>query len=242
MCGFISNVNDFPLLEPLLDIAGYSEEEIREIIREKYLRPTDTVINLIPTRSGPQLMGATWWLATHENGSPNQSIASFNSKVSKVQKSRLHLTSPKSVRSIIGAQGFCEWQPIYKGGLFYSQLPGVESAVKLPKPVRKQQYLVEPKNRQLMLLGSVSKLRIQDGKPKVNTSVITLPPHQNFVDIHHKSFPLIIRPDELIKWLDPLVPWSDFTELLELESFRDEYQITPVDGSLNPIGTTKTIN
>ncbi|EAR10167.1 SOS response-associated peptidase family protein [Reinekea blandensis] len=236
MCGFIYNVNDFPLLEPLLDIAGYDEAEIRDIIRNRYLRPTDTVINLIPSRTGPRLLGATWWLATRADGSIDNRYNTFNAKAGKLTTSPMHTQHPRSIRSVVPAQGFCEWQPVYKGGRLYSQLPGQPKPSALPKPERKIQHLITQPDEGLMLLAAVSKLRLDEqGNPKVNTAVITLPPHQAFQDVHHKSFPLVLRPEELTRWLDPKQPWSEFDDLLNLDWFRDAFIARPVDAQCQPI-------
>lgn len=236
MCGFIYNVSDFPLLEPLLDIAGYDENDIKDIIREKYLHPTDIVINLVPSRTGPRLLGATWWLATKPDGSPDPKYASFNSKAGKLMTSPMHTRPPRSIRSVVPASGFCEWQPVFKGGLTYTSLPGVTAGMKLPPVIQKKQFLIEQQDTPLMLLGSVSKLRVDlDGQPRVNTSVITLPPHDGFLDIHHKSFPLVLNPDELEAWLDPAIPHSEFNHLFEQTTFRQSFTATEVDKTCQPI-------
>ena len=232
MCGFIYNVNDFPFLEPLLDIAGYDESEIKEIIRNQYLRPTNTVINLVPSRTGPRLLGATWWLATNPDGTVNPKYSTFNSKAGKLLSSPLHTQSPKSIRSVILASGFCEWQPIFKGNYRYSEFKGIENASRLPATIRKQQCLIKPSDGSILLLASVSKLRIDsDGKPKVNTSVITLPPHPQFIDIHHKSFPLILNINEVGDWLDPTIPMNEFEYLFNITQVRQAFTVTEVDAT-----------
>jgi putative SOS response-associated peptidase YedK len=241
MCGFIYNVNDFPLLEPLLDIAGYDESEIRDIIKNQYLRPTDTVINLVPSRNGPRLLGATWWFATLPNGDINTKYSTFNSKAGKLANSSMHNQTPKSMRSIIPATGFCEWQPIFKGGLLYTQLPGIQPGSKLPTPERKKMFLIEQSDQPIMYLASVSKLRLaSDGKPKVNTSVITLPPHTDFLDIHHKSFPLVLNKDEVAHWLDPKTPLVEFNHLLGMNDFRQTFTAKEVNNQCEPT-TDETI-
>jgi putative SOS response-associated peptidase YedK len=234
MCGFIYNVTDFPLLLPLFEIAGYNPAEISDIIQKPFLRPTDTVLTLSPSRSGPKFMGSTWWLATNPNGSVNTSITSFNSKSSKVGKSPLHLQKPRSIRSIVVGSGFCEWQPIYKGEMKFSECirKGLDPS-KLPIS-RKVQHLIEPTESPLMLFGAVSKLRINlQGLPQVNTSIITLPPHDGFMDIHSKSFPLILRDSELLDWLNPLKPYSDFDNLLSMASFRDSFSVSQVSSDFS---------
>jgi putative SOS response-associated peptidase YedK len=239
MCGFIYNVNDFPLLEPLLDIAGYDEQEIRDIIRQQYLRPTDTVINMVPSRTGPRLLGATWWLATHPDGSVNTRYSTFNSKAGKLTSSPLHTQKPRSIRSIIPASGFCEWQPIFKGDHLYTDILGDSQPAQLPPIARKQQCLIQQTDTSLMLLASVSKLRLdKEGLPRVNTSVITLPPHREFLDIHHKSFPLILNLSEIEQWLDPTIPTSEFNELLHQTTFRQDFTVTQVNEKCQPVSDT----
>jgi len=243
MCGFLYNVSDFSLLAPLLEIAGYDKQQLRDLIGHKQLRPTDTLVNLIPSRQGLRLLGATWWLATHVDGRPNAALATFNARAAKLTTSALHLSSPRSIRSVVVASGFCEWQPIYKGDLLHSQLPGVATATRLPKAKRKQQFLIEHRDNPLLLLGAVSKLRLDaSGQPKVNTALITLPPHADFVDIHHKSFPLVLNPDELLNWLDPSVPMHRFGDLLCQTRFRHAFRVTPVDANLHQTGPATVIN
>jgi len=235
MCSFIYNVKNFQMLEPLLEVADYSESEIREIIRNKHIRPTDKVLNLVPSKRGPRILAASWWLATHQNGSLNRNLTTFNSRAGKLATSPLHISSPRSIRSVIIASGFCEWQPIFKDGLLYSQIGGINRKEKLQKPTAKQQFLIESNNSGPLLLGAVSKLRLNnDGTPRVNTSVITLPPRSSFIDIHHKSFPLTLNHNELDKWLDPSVPMSSFKKQLEQADSSKLFTATPVDSNLTP--------
>ncbi|MDX1474661.1 MAG: SOS response-associated peptidase family protein, partial [Reinekea sp.] len=91
----------------------------------------------------------------------------------------------------------------------------------------------------LMLLASVSKLRLdKEGLPRVNTSVITLPPHREFLDIHHKSFPLILNLSEIEQWLDPTIPTSEFNELLHQTTFRQDFTVTQVNEKCQPVSDT----
>lgn len=236
MCGFIYNVNDFPLLEPLLDIAGYDEQEIRDIIRNRYLRPTDTVINLVPSRNGLRLLGATWWLATRPDGSVDTRYNTFNAKAGKLATSPMHTRKPRSIRSVIPVSGFCEWQPIYQGGLLQSELPKTADVKSQLKPERKVQHLITQVDSPLIFLGAVSKLRLtEQGQPRVNTAVITLPPHSSFADIHDKSFPLVLRQGELQPWLDPSLSWAQFDNLLTMNQFRDDFAARAVDKQCEPL-------
>jgi putative SOS response-associated peptidase YedK len=85
-----------------------------------------------------------------------------------------------------------------------------------------------------MLFGAVSKLRLDpQGNPQVNTSIITLPPHTDFLDIHAKSFPLILKPDEIVDWINPNKPFSDFTPLLSMETFREPFRVSKVSSDFS---------
>lgn len=243
MCGFIYNVNSFPLLEPILQIAGYDEDEIRDIVNHKTRRPTEKVLTVVPSRSGPRLLASTWWLASDEHGIPDTKVTSFNARAAKVGKSPLHTAKPKSQRSLVLARGFCEWQPVYAGQLLHSELVQKGLDPLALKPKRSQQTLIKHTNCNLMLLAAVSKLRVAtNGEPIVNTAIITLPPHEGFIDIHRKSFPLVLRQSEIAKWLDPSIDWSEFDALLSLQSFRDDFTAVPVDGELCSIGPEKKLN
>lgn len=67
MCRAIYNVNDHPALPGILSEAGYTQEEIEDILGNVVnlkleLRPTDRVLSLVPTKEGHQVMSAVWWL------------------------------------------------------------------------------------------------------------------------------------------------------------------------------------
>ncbi|TCS38918.1 SOS response-associated peptidase family protein [Reinekea marinisedimentorum] len=228
MCGFIYNVASFPLLEPLFDIAGYEEEQIREILTKQFLRPTDTVLNLIPTRSGPFIMPATWWLATGADGKINPKVTSFNAQSRRLTTAKIHQQKPRSIRSVVLASGFCEWQPIT---IQDDLLDGAVS-----KTIQKKQMLIELSDSKLMLMGAVSKLRLKaDGTPQVNTAVITLPTHPDFATIHEQSFPLLLHASELTDWLNPELPMEHFSQLLLTTELRMDIEITHVDRDLHPL-------
>jgi len=238
MCGAIYNVTDFPLLEPILGMAGYSESEIEKVLGKKECRPTDSVLAMVPTREGPRLMPATWWLKLDQRTlKPDTRWATFNCRSDHILTSKLHTIPPKSFRSIVVANGFFEWQPVYSGGRLFTDLTEAEQA-KPPKPIRKQRYLVHTPG-QLMLLGALCKHWLDEaGQPKVSTGIITLPPHPRFLDVHHKSFPLVLKPEELEAWLNPKVEHSAFEALFGVTDVRVEVEAQAVnDGDFEPLDT-----
>jgi len=234
MCGALKNVIEMPVLPPILTELGYSEEEIKDILnlpgrKKKEARPTDPVLSLIPTRTGPKLMNATWWLKLHNDTlEPDTQWSTFNCRSTQLLSSPLHKIPPKSYRSIVIAEGFYEWQPIYQGGVLYSGL-SEEEKKKPPKPVSKQKYLIH-KPGQLMFLAAMCKHWVDDdGNAKASTGVITLPPHPAFSDIHHKSFPLVIKDEELSDWLDRTMPTEHFEPLFNLTDVREPFEAIVAD-------------
>lgn len=229
MCGAIHNVTDFPLLEPLLSMADYSEADIREIINKRELRPTDPVIGLVPTRDGARIMPATWWLKLDpESLKPDTRWNTFNCRSSQILKSKLHSIPPRSYRSVVLAEGFFEWQPIFPGGRLFSDLSPAEQE-KPPKPIAKQRHLIHAPGR-LMLLGAMCKHWLDDNdQPKVSTGIITLPPHPAMLDVHAKSFPLLLQETELESWLNPAIPHEAFKDLFDLREVRMNLEVQAVN-------------
>lgn len=202
MCGSIENVNNYPGLPGILSEAGFTPEQIADITgirmsQKRELRPTDPVQALVPTRSGTKAMPATWWLKLDKSTlKPDMKWATFNCQSRRLLTSKLHSIPPRSYRSVVLAKGFFEWQPVYSGGRLYTGLSEVEKQ-KLPKAVAKSRHLIH-KPGEVLFLAAMCKHRVDPaGEPLVSTGVITLPSHVDFLDIHHKSFPLILNQDEL---------------------------------------------
>lgn len=246
MCGELYNVNDYPGLPGILSGAGYSPEEIDDMLgrprdgspREteplgplrKQLKPTDPVPALVPTRKGPRLMPATWWLVLDKTTLKPTRWASFNCRSDRVFSSPMHRNEPRSYRSVVIAQGFVEWQPIYSNGRLWLDL-SAEEQQHPPKPVAKQRYLIQRPDGRPMLFGAFCKHWLQeDGSPLASTGIITLRGHRQFANIHHQSFPLVLLDNELADWLNPALPTEHFADLLTLTEVREPFEVIPLDG------------
>ncbi len=242
MCGSISNVTDHPLLPWILTELGYSVEEIERIIglrpnSKRDLRPTDRVLSIIPTKGGGEVMPAVWWLKLDKDTlKPDTKWATFDCQLRRLLTSKIHTIPPRSYRSVVLVEGFFEWQPVFSGGRLYTEL-SEEEQQKPPKPIAKHRYLIHQPGK-IMLLGAMCKHWLdQSGQPLASTGVITLPPHPSFLDIHSKSFPLVLNWDELDTWLDPKIPHDHFEPLFNLTSFRQELEAVPVnDTDFEPVG------
>lgn len=229
MCGAILNVTDFPLLEPLLTTAEYSEAEISSILKKRELRPTDEVVGVVPTRHGPRIMPATWWLKLDpQTLKPDTRWNTFNCRASRILKSKLHTLPPRSYRSVVLAQGFFEWQPVFSGGRLFSDLNEAERQ-KPPKPIAKRRHLIHSPGN-MMLLGALCKhWTDESNRPKASTAIITLAPHPAVLDVHYKSFPLLLTEVELEAWLDPSRPHQAFQSLFNTREVRMDLEMQAVD-------------
>ena len=241
MCGAIYNVNDHPGLPGILSELGYSQEEIEQItgtlIRKRDLRPTDPVPSIIHTSNGKEVVSAVWWLKLDRKTlKPDTKWATFNCKSGNILSSKLHTIPPQSYRSVVLAGGFFEWQPIYPGGVLYSGL-SEDQKQKPPKPIAKQRFLIHQPGKVMLMAAMCKYWTLPDGTQLVSTGTITLPPHQAFLDIHAKSFPLILNWDELDTWLDPNTPHAAFEHLFNTTAFRQDHEAVPVDEpEFEPIG------
>lgn len=233
MCGSIYNTYEFPGLAAIKILAllkeNHTVQEIEQYVEKTLnVRPTTTITTIIPAQGSVEAVTATWWLKLEwQKGEliPDSQWKTFNCKSTKLLKSPIHNIKPISRRTIIVAEGFHEWQPIYPGNRLYSQLTTLEKT-KLPTPIRKQCFLIKPVTG-ICRIAAVSKKWM---KNKYSTGIITLPGHPAFQDIHHKSFPLIIQADEVESWLDPKVPTSAFEPLFSLTDFRETWEAIPVKG------------
>jgi putative SOS response-associated peptidase YedK len=242
MCGAIYNVNDHPGLPGLLSDLGYTQDEINEITGtmvsdQRELRPTDKVLSLIPTKAGAKVMPATWWLKLDENTlEPDTRWATFNCQSRRILTSKMHSIAPRSYRSVVFARGFFEWQPVYANGRMFTDLSPQEQQ-RTPKPLGKQRFLIHSAGEIMMLAALCKHWLDSEGRPLASTGTITLPPHPDFLDIHHKSFPLILNRDELDQWLDPAVPNEAYEELFTTTTYRQTLEAVAVtDDEFAPVG------
>jgi len=236
MCGSIYNVFEFPGLTAIeiltLIRENQSREEIEDYISKTLnIRPSQELTTIIPSAGSAKAVKATWWLKLHQTEDgwmPDQQWKTFNCRSTKILTSPMHKIKPVSRRTLVVAEGFHEWQPIYMGERVFSQLSKDEQQ-NLPKVIRRQCYLVRPKYG-LCRLAALSK-KWQDNK--YSTGIITLPRHDAFQDIHSKSFPLALISDEVEDWLNPDMPTVHFKELFNTSKFREPWIATPVVGPEN---------
>lgn len=181
-------------------------------------RPTDWVDIIAANRQGEwEIRSAKWWLImqTCDNGwEPNQKLASFNSKISKVLNPgrTAHNIKPRSFRVLVPAEGWLEWHN------------------------KQPHYFAHADSAPVLFGGMAKAYPVKDGDFILSTSIITLPGHPKTQHIHDKSLPLIIQPADYGRWLDRSIPHSAFTDLarpriwspLTIQPVRDAKQLDPV--------------
>lgn len=236
MCGSIGNVIDSPDAQAAYALAmirtGASFEDIKKACKLVFnIRPTGrlpTIIQKHPAQKEIQV-DATWWLKLkleQDEFKPDNQYNSFCCRSQKILSSPTHKMAPASFRSIVIAEGFHEWQPIFKGNRLYSDLTETEKK-QLPDIVARQCFFVRPASGYPVLLAALTK---QWQSQQYSTGIITLPPHPAFIDIHYKSFPLVLLPNELDSWLNPQNPTDNFRHLFDLNKLRYDWLAIPVQG------------
>lgn len=175
---------------------------------------------------GREISTATWWLfLVPETLKPNYKYASFNSRSDK-------LNSPSSIayrpfrdsRCIIPATAFVE---------------GVGD--------KKTYHKIELVDRAIAFGGLFkSFLDTETGVVVFSASIITLPPVEEWKNIHAQSIPLMLDQDnqELIdNWLNPDFTDVDYFKPYLTPKVRNKQLVTPIDrpSTWKPIGESFTV-
>ncbi|WP_299194636.1 SOS response-associated peptidase family protein [uncultured Amphritea sp.] len=182
--------------------------------------PASFVDIVIGQQAGLQVVPAIWWLLLDQNLKPSH-YTSFNTRSDKldVRNSAGYLPY-RSHRCIVPATAIVEGEGS-KG--------------------KRRYHRIEPENTAFALGGLYREWWNRDtGEQMLSCSIITLPPHLAWQDIHSKSVPLFLPHDDkdiIAKWLDPL--FSDVEEFRGLltPTIRDTLKITPVDRPSTQIQT-----
>ena len=179
------------------------------------------LISIINNNQLPTLKTAIWWLLLdHRTLKPNYKYASFNSRSDKLFQPRSISYGPyRESRCIIPASAFVE---------------GLGD--------KKTYHMIELADQAIAFGGLYTENVNRDtGEIVYSASIITLPPVNEWDNIHPKSIPLMLdytNKEIIDKWLDP--DFSDvdaFNELLNPE-IRQTQRITPIGrpSQWNPIG------
>lgn len=246
MCGSLYNTYEFPDLGAL-ELMRLLKDPMAEdslnahISKHLNIRPAGTIPTIIPVDGAAHSVNALWWLKLQQQQGvwePDTQWKTFNCKSTKILQSPMHTIKPVSRRTLVIAEGFHEWQPIYSGNRNFDELSADEQAAP-PTPIAKQCYLIKPQEG-LCRFGALSK---RWDSSTYSTGIITLPTHNGFTAIHRQSFPLVIAANEVKSWLNPRIPTHTFESLFVIDDFREDWLATPVAGpeDSTPTGPTKRL-
>ncbi|MCW8884933.1 MAG: SOS response-associated peptidase [Motiliproteus sp.] len=214
MCGYIGNTTDDPLTRTLMEILGMADL-LPDLQDNPGSGPASEIDIIAKGQRGTQVSTATWWLlldAEADQGFKPSRYTSFNTRSDKLnQPSSAGYHPFRQSRCIIPASYIIEGEG--------------------PKNARRYHRIV-PQHHGFALGGLYRQwTHPQSGEVKTACSVITLPPHRNWQNIHSKSTPLFLPADQpqLIQdWLDPKITDVDrFRPLLE-PRFYDRLSCTPI--------------
>ncbi len=207
MCGRM-NITDSPFVRELMKGLGMSTYPRAK----NNIAPGSTAGILIESSEGRQLQQAYWSLLIEPKVNkpgyrPNPKWATFNSKSTRLQSSRLWSSAFKSQRAIIPASCFFEWKD-------------------------KVCHAIAPLDKAIAFAGLYRTWEFA-GETIYSFSVITLPGQAAFRHIHQKSYPLMLEEQEYDLWLDPNSknPTS-FQSLLD-SGIRQDISVIPVDSPEN---------
>ncbi len=218
MCGRM-NVTDSPFVRELMKGLGMSAYPRAK----NNIAPGSTSDILIEGPEGRQLHEAYWSLLIEPRVNkpgyrPNPKWATFNSKSTRLQSSRLWSSAFKSKRAIIPASCFFEWKD-------------------------KVCHAIAPIDRAIAFAGLYRSWDF-DGETVYSFSVITLPGQKAFRHIHEKSYPLMLEEQEYDRWLDSNANKPDSLQDLLDSGIRKDISVIPVDSpeNMEVVGETEIIS
>lgn len=170
---------------------------------------------------------AIWWLLLdHNTLKPNYKYVSFNSRSDKLNQARSLAYHPyRESRCLIPASAFVE---------------GLGD--------KKTYHKIEIEDRAIAFGGLYKEYTNQDnGEIIYSASIITLPPIEQYKNIHPKSIPLMLDVENKIlidQWLDPEFPDVEVFDNLLQPKILWQQRITPIDkpSLWNPIGESFLIS
>ncbi len=172
--------------------------------------PASTIQIVTEDRNDRYLEDAKWWLLFGGDGKPNYKYATFNSRYDKLYSSNLTKGPFKTSRCIIPASGIIEGQD------------------------KKYHHITS--ERGALALGGIYKQYCFGEDAITTASVITCPGNPKLEDIHRKSIPLMLDPDDeglVDMWLDPTMTDSEAFRHLLTNKINFNLVATPTVGARN---------
>lgn len=209
MCGRY-NITDNLAVRKLMADLGVPLYEQDKLRFSPDVAPGST-ISIIRTVDGERrVCDAIWWLMLDAGTlKPNYQYSSFNSRSDKLNTPRSLAYIPyRESRCIIPASAFIE---------------GLGDG--------KRYHKIELQGRAIAF-GGLCRVWInkQSGESQLSASIITLPPHPQWQNVHPKSMPLILPEDASVidAWLDPSQKQVEGFEPLLVPAIRHAQLVTPI--------------
>ena len=230
MCGYIGNTTDDPLTRALMEILGM-DSLLADLRDNSGTGPANEVDIILAGEQGPQVTAAIWWLLLEAVGDHDfkpSRYTSFNTRSDKLNQPGSAGYQPyRQSRCIVPASYIIEGEGA-KGSRRY--------------------HRIEPQHHGFALGGLYQQwCHPVSGEVKTACSVITLPPHPNWRDIHSKSTPLFLPADQpqlIADWLNPTITdVATFEPLLQPQIY-DRLICTPIKrpGQQTTVGPVITVD
>jgi putative SOS response-associated peptidase YedK len=186
VCGRLNVIDDPDVIELCegLQISFFSEKQIFS----RFIRAAQKVSIVRQKNSVRRMDNAVWWLLLDRTdaGFKPSKYTSFNTRYDKLNvKNSAGYLPYRNSRCVIPVKGFGETEYVNR------------------KPVHYHDMVA--KNGGLLMGGLCREwVNQQTGERALSCSVITLPPHPKFKNIHTKALPLMLpqEPDLINAWLD----------------------------------------
>lgn len=222
MCGFLGNIVDSPLTRALLETLGMASAA-PALRLNPGTGPATSIDIIAQAAEGPRVIPALWWLLLERSaqGYRPSKYTSFNTRSDKLNEPRSLGYHPyRHSRCIVPATYIIEGEG--------------------PRGHRKY-HRIEPTTAAFALGGLYREWIHPDSEAKtLSCSVITLPPHPQWMDIHSRSTPLFLPHDRelLARWLDPRITDVAEFEPLLTPAFHDRLRCLPIErpGHQRPLG------
>ncbi len=229
MCGYIGNVIDSPLTQKLMDALGVGSH--LDLLQNNPGSGPGALLDIIVQgEKGIEVLPAVWWLllqSTEPGVFKPSKYTSFNTRSDKLNiKNSAGYIPYRQSRCIVPATYIIEGDGAKQNRCYHR---------------------IAPTNQAFALGGLYKAWRNQStGDVTHSFSVVTLPVHPRWQQVHSKSTPLFLpmaKREIVARWLDPKFTAVEFFESLMVPCLYDDIECTPIrrPGDQSVIGTAFTL-
>lgn len=212
MCGRFTLYHPFELLLERFQISYYQEELPLDFTPRYNIAPTQPVIAAVHDGEKVRAGFMRWGLIP--SWSKDSSIGSkmINARAETLQQKPSFKNLISRRRCIILASGFYEWK-------------------KLDASQKQPVYIHLDKHLPFAVAGLWDRWRDEQGNSFTTCTIITTQPNEMMADIHDRM-PVILSPENELKWLHPQQDWNTLADLLKpYPAKMDYYPVMPTVNS-----------